>query len=432
MIFLKHPTVLELLIRFALPALILICLVIGYFIFGKTFEKCLLNRQVIVLVTLGAFITSFVNIPIYLGAKLILAINFGAVVIPIIIAFTFLHRLVTDTRTGLSILFFTALICMITFALAQVEPVIGIIIGFPLYFIPVLLSVIFALIAFGVRDRFKVVPIAYSISTLGIFIGTDILLLPRVLATNVRIGYLGGQGMVDLIFVTGLYSIAFAFFIIITNVDSMILHQIHKTGATKNNERTDLAPDKIIDLISEKQQYIQAKMRLQKQFPITDAKTLIKSRMIAFLIDIIIQLIVIVILIYLTGLLLGARESLFDPGVILRGTYRLFLIGWAVLIYICYFTLFEWYFGQTPGKMVTRVKVVTITSWSRGQPKQKVKFTREFLSMFTRNVMRLWELVLGFYIISIIMILISGSGQSISDHLSGTIALNWNIVEQRR
>ncbi len=201
--------------RFWFPLIILIFIMFGIIWNRETFEKANLNRYVIIFLLVGGLIGSFINLPVYSNESMSLFINAGGILIPILISCYFIYKTCKDVIFTFSTIL---LVVPVTYIFARFESGYGIIIEFPYYFFPMLFGTLFPFIFFhNQRDRIrKIIPISYSSTTIGIFIGSDILLLPVLLDSNIRVGYLGGLGIFDLIFISGLYSIAFSYFSIRT------------------------------------------------------------------------------------------------------------------------------------------------------------------------------------------------------------------------
>ncbi len=376
----------EIFLRFVLPVIIFTGLIFGYNKYKHIYERCFINKSMLALLTLGTLSTVLINVPIYIDAELIIAVNFGAIIIPLVISFVFIFEInkqLANLFRSSIVIMFVIVISMISFMLSYFKPGFGITMDFPYYFVPMLYGVLFAFILVGRSNNFySAVPIAYSISTLGVFIGADVLQLPIAINENLRIGYLGGQGVLDMVYISGLYSLVFALFIVIIN--------------TKRSEKKEKA---------------------HRESYMIDRAWLIKPRAVAFLIDCTIQF-MIIYLFYFT--VFGDIHLTLDQVMPFRGIERVFLLGWSVSIHIFYFTFFEWYFGQTPGKMVTGIKVVPVQYIGITKKKKTARTSNKFLNIFTRNILRIVELVLGFYVVSMILIKLSQSEQRIGDYFADT------------
>jgi uncharacterized RDD family membrane protein YckC len=90
----------------------------------------------------------------------------------------------------------------------------------------------------------------------------------------------------------------------------------------------------------------------------------------------------------------------------------LLVIGFFVLFF-GYFIIFEWIWnGRTPGKRLLGIRVV-----------RDGGFPLDFTASVIRNVVRILELVLGFYAISAISTLLSPSNRRLGDMAAGTIVV---------
>jgi len=77
-----------------------------------------------------------------------------------------------------------------------------------------------------------------------------------------------------------------------------------------------------------------------------------------------------------------------------------------------YFTLFEYLSGSTIGKMVIGISV-----------KEENMEKAEFMTSFTRNIIRFLDMALGFYFISLILIKFSPKKQRLGDLIAGSVVV---------
>lgn len=90
-----------------------------------------------------------------------------------------------------------------------------------------------------------------------------------------------------------------------------------------------------------------------------------------------------------------------------------FIVATIFLIFYGYFILFEIFWnGQTPGKKLLGIRVVR----DGGYPV-------DFGASFLRNVIRIAEQLLGFYMVAAIVSLISQENKRIGDYAAGTIVV---------
>jgi uncharacterized RDD family membrane protein YckC len=377
---------------------------IGYVKYKNQFQQLYLDKRILGLLIIGVFSTSIINIPIYLNDKLIIFINFGAIIIPILISAIFLYKFSSKI---LEIIILILLIGLITYLLAKVDPDHGIIIEFPFYFLPILIGVLFSVLLFRysiIKDSIALIPIAYCICTLGIFIGTDIFLFPSILDENIRTGYIGGQGIFDLIYIAGLFSIA------LTLIIFSFQNRYNYSTSKKLTDHMLKSPG------HRDRDYKQKNVKKLMTVKIAD----LKYRAMAFFIDCAIQILLITLLFYLFF-----KEFFlnYELSILTDGIKWAFLFGWASVIHIFYFTIFEWISGQTPGKEIAQIKVITYWKIKNNKIKIHSKNRIEFSSILTRNILRFLETILGFYLISIFLIQLTSKHQRIGDIFADSIVI---------
>ncbi len=463
-------TVVEILIRFGLPILIFAGLFIGYMHFRAIFHKCLLDKRVLALLTIGAISTSIVNIPFFIGKDVMFTVNLGSVIIPLVISSFFIYKM----RINIGFIFIMIIIIsLITYLLSYIDPEIGIVSDFPWYILPIFLSAFLAIL-FLLPYPAEAVPLAYIISTFGVFIGADLTRLPVLFQNDLNIGYIGGLGIFDLIYISGLFAltltlvcnyprikaeapkqdiknsnmnrhlhiawnlveekrytlavkIAIKAIILrladLTNQKVTIasspriikacgLSKIHQSDflllLTYYKEENLTRIDAIRALVSVEQLCRAINMEEQKKF------SPLKTRLAAFGIDCVIQCIIFgfLLIIMIVGLNFQYNE-------LFIGIWRFALFWWAIFIHIFYFIFFEWYFGQTPGKLFVKIKVVALGPNKRIGKSQY--HNHDFLSVFTRNILRIIDLII--FLLSIFSIIQSTKRQRLGDYFAQTAVI---------
>ncbi len=129
------------------------------------------------------------------------------------------------------------------------------------------------------------------------------------------------------------------------------------------------------------------------------------SRMIALLIDVLIQAVVLIPV----AIGLGSG-GLVDAATIVVLSVILFLVVWA------YFPLFEWFWrGRTPGKRAQRLRVVGIDGHPAGGA-----------AILVRNLIRIVD-VIAFPFLAVISMLVTRRSQRLGDLAAGTM-----VVRDRR
>ena len=134
------------------------------------------------------------------------------------------------------------------------------------------------------------------------------------------------------------------------------------------------------------------------------------QRIVAFLIDTAIIVGIVISFFYLGGVLgvYDLNEILSEQSFI----WFLALIMWLWIAQIIYFTFFEGWKGQSPGKKLIGIKVTN-------DELQKC----DFLDAFTRNVVRFLDIVLFIYAVSLLVMNLYPKRQRIGDLVAKTVVL---------
>lgn len=134
------------------------------------------------------------------------------------------------------------------------------------------------------------------------------------------------------------------------------------------------------------------------------------QRIVAFLIDTAIIVGIVISFFYLGGVIgvYDLNEILSEQNFI----WFLALIMWLWIAQIIYFTLFEGWKGQSPGKRLIGIKVTN-------DELQKC----DFLDAFTRNVVRFLDVVLLIYAVSLLVMNLYPKRQRIGDLVAKTVVL---------
>ncbi|AKB80978.1 hypothetical protein MSBR3_0400 [Methanosarcina barkeri 3] len=236
-----YPPILELPLAIILLLLIITIPLIVIYLFLRlteaAFEEIGFDHWHATLAVFGSFIGSLINIPLYAGTissypgwyitlasifapgfpttfhPLYLAINVGGAIVPLIIsAHLVLTRRVSASKAGAGIL----VVALITYVLAQ--PVAGKGIVLPFWVSPVL-AVICSLVL--LRGYCGAPSLAYISGSIGTLLGADVMniLTPGVLPALSPVGLqtskslvlsIGGAGVFDGIFLTGILAVLFA------------------------------------------------------------------------------------------------------------------------------------------------------------------------------------------------------------------------------
>ncbi|KLK88332.1 hypothetical protein SZ63_04690 [Methanoculleus sediminis] len=197
----------QILVAFAvlIPALVIFNLLL---ISEGVFESIGLRFYQAVLVTVGALLGSLIDIPLLPIGEDVIAVNVGGAVIPFFVTLEMIGRGRVSRLKSLAAIVMVSLV-----AYAFATPVPGLGITMPFYVAPLAGAVAGLLLARGCRAA---PGLAYAGGTMGTLLGADILNLanPEVFSALVGGGStvlsIGGAGIFDGIFVTGVLSVLLA------------------------------------------------------------------------------------------------------------------------------------------------------------------------------------------------------------------------------
>lgn len=404
-----------------------------------------------------------VDVPVFAYREYFLAFNVGGALIPVVLSI----HLLRAKRVGWPYWLPSVIgVSLVTFFITRVQPAQGIVAEFPYLFIPSVSATLLALVLFS-RDSPKTAALAYSTATLGSLIGADVYHLPELFATQGFIGSIGGAGVFDLVYVAGILS-----FSLVLIFGSRRLRRIRRTvphaelaqeriawelraslyaiwtqqyqmsiqrtlGAVQEKIRAVAAafghkgslPNALYQTVPNPvtlQQY-QA-LAQQANNPHVDYSTAywaiaqgqnilqqlhaaertrfatVGQRVGAFSIDASVILALVVALYYGISFLAGIA----DPFVLF-----LTFLFWAWSTQLFYFTLFEYFWkGYTPGKRVVGIRVAD----RNGRP-------LDFITVFTRNVVRILDFVAFAYVPALIVMTRSQRVQRPGDMVADTVVL---------
>ena len=148
------------------------------------------------------------------------------------------------------------------------------------------------------------------------------------------------------------------------------------------------------------------------------------SRFIALSIDLVIQVVVTIVLFIVFGWLfsLGEAKSVVKhvPVGKLARAITIGIVSFGVfVIFFGYFIVLEWRFGRTPGKAAMGLRVV-----------RDGGFPLDFTGSVVRNVVRILEAGIGFYVLSAISTLLSPYNRRLGDYAAGTLVVRDNTFER--
>ncbi|MEE9151784.1 MAG: RDD family protein [Thermoplasmata archaeon] len=469
----------------AIPILLYVELYIGHMDYTGFLQKCGFGRREVGLLLVGGLVgivlgpLGLYGVPLYIYQSSLLAIDLGGAIIPIVLS---LYLIKIKKLNIPAFIGAVAIIGVVTYMASEFRPPLGIVSEFPYFLFPSFIAIALALLVYRKRIT-SGIPFAYATTTFGVLIGADIVRIPQVMIGLEEIreemglpfsaGSIGGAGGLDLVFLGGLIAIAPLFFL----ASRALRHSPEEISPSKafeqdlnhtlstaeklyregNYEGTLESAVRAVEMkiqdvgfkfgikqspyitldILQVHPYIRndywllipaLKSRYKTQNDafraIVTARHILKElervetklyatntqRMVAFLIDAAIIVGIVISFFYLGGILgiYDLNEILSEQNFI----WFLALIMWLWVAQIVYFTIFEGWKGQSPGKRLVGIKVTTDEQTKSG-----------FMDAFTRNVVRFLDMVLFFYLISLLIMNLYPKKQRIGDMVAKTVVL---------
>ena len=384
-----YKIVLTLLLTIFFPFIFLLLLSILFIIYKETFEKIGFGKRELSLLIVGSLSTKFFDLPIFVYKSYLLALNVGGALIPLVLSF---YLICKNNMRFLKILLAVSLVAFATYMVTIVKEE-GVISYFPYYFLPMILSFLLALL-FYYRNP-SATAFAYICSTLGVIIGGDFSHLPE-LFRKPFMGSMGGAGIYDLVYLSGLISFCITFPFVKKEKLSK-WERLRRKFEKELRIASKLTEGRIpVDFLKEnyitKKEFNTIIRKLYENAPFAN----LFARILAFLIDF-------AILSVLSFVLLILFFQGFD---IIAFIYIL------LSLQIFYFMFLEYFFGASIGKAIAEIKVKTVDN-------DKL----DFMGAFTRNILRPLEFFLGFYLVSLLFILLTPKKQRFGDIIADTIVV---------
>ena len=384
-----YKIVLTLLLTIFFPFIFLLLLSILFIIYKETFEKIGFGKRELSLLIVGSLSTKFFDLPIFVYKSYLLALNVGGALIPLVLSF---YLICKNNMRFLKILLAVSLVAFATYMVTIVKEE-GVISYFPYYFLPIILSFLLALL-FYYRNP-SATAFAYICSTLGVIIGGDFSHLPE-LFRKPFMGSMGGAGIYDLVYLSGLISFCITFPFVKKEKLSK-WERLRRKFEKELRIASKLTEGRIpVDFLKEnyitKKEFNTIIRKLYENAPFAN----LFARILAFLIDF-------AILSILSFVLLILFFQGFD---IIAFIYIL------LSLQIFYFMFLEYFFGASIGKAIAEIKVKTVDN-------DKL----DFMGAFTRNILRPLEFFLGFYLVSLLFILLTPKKQRFGDIIADTIVV---------
>jgi len=427
---------LEVIFLIFLPLVLLSGLVIAYTRHRGMFLKIGFSHREIGLISIGPFAAMMFDMPVFIYKNYFLAFNLGGAVVPIVLSLYLVGKKnipIMKTVAG------TAIVAVATFMITRVTDM-GVVASFPFYLIPSVLSVLISFLIFSGHSE-RTPGYGYAISTLGVLIGADFFHFPEIFSKPFM-GSVGGAGLYDMVYITGLLSICL--------ILPFMSKDIKRASIPLNEPAMLLRAASLLDDYEKAVGYAVKAVGLKisevaKKFCIDSDNVLpvligsdayrdylVMKRIKIFSSENAKKSIVTAGLIIDT---LEKKEMRFYASGIRRAAA--FMLDFAILIpfsvlfavlsnlnfffmfliflfslQFLYFTLLEYFYGSTVGKAFMHISV-------RADSMEKL----DFISSFTRNIIRFFDMLLGFYFISIIFIALSPKKQRLGDIVAGSIVV---------
>jgi uncharacterized RDD family membrane protein YckC len=469
----------------AIPVLLYVELYIGHMDYTGFLQKCGFGRREVGLLLVGGLggiilgPLGLYGVPLFIYQSSLLAIDFGGAIIPIVLS---IYLIITKKLNLPTLITSIAVISVVAYLVSEFRPPLGIVSEFPYFLFPSFTAIGLALLVYRQRIT-SGIPFAYATTTFGVLIGADIVRIPLVMVglEQVRESYglpfaagsIGGAGGMDLVFLAGLIAAAPLFFLAPLALrrskeeitpskafDNKLHQTMTLTERLLKEGKYDAATETALRAVDMKIQDVGYKFGIKQSSYITldmlkihpylrndywllvnasrqkpkspneafraiiTARHLIREldkvenrlyatysqRIVAFLVDMSIIIGIMLCLFYIGGIM-----GLYDLNDIFGLLYSIWFVAFTMWLWVAsafYFTIFEAWKGQSPGKKLIGIKVTN-------DEQEKC----DFMDAFTRNVVRLFDMVLLFYAASLIVMKIYPNRQRIGDKVAKTMVI---------
>lgn len=173
--------------------IVLFVLMVELRILGYAYRKIGVPPRYMFLVLVLSLVGSHVNLPLYRDHGSVVAINVGGALLPVALS------LYLFFRTGLwgRMIVATAIVAIVVHGLARIVPGQGI--AVPILVPPLAAAGVGLLLSFR-----RAPPVAYVAGSMGTLIGADVMNLHRVVELGAPVLSIGGAGVFDGVFLTGI------------------------------------------------------------------------------------------------------------------------------------------------------------------------------------------------------------------------------------
>lgn len=431
----------------------------GLFIFymhkRNFLEKTGFGKAEVGMILVGSLFGMIADIPLIVSDESLLNINVGGGLIPVIVAGSLVYKKKINLYT---LALATGIVSAVAFLITDFRPSMGIVAEFPQFLLPSFLGIVFAFVF--EREAEMRIPFAYTAAVMGNLIGADLVRIPMLVDEGV-LGSIGGAGAMDLVYLSGLIAavplIAFYYnsypdgvhgsllddsinfmrdgrFIKSVISSQKAVDRNIKKGWNLMKMRGDMAlgqrfsPEMVMSYLGfhkyaiedyktmNRRGYRPTKKDAHKVFVTARFLTAsineklnkyfhsLSKRIIAYLIDLLLIFVPFVLILIFVFL----RNTIITD-MIQSYSYLLAIFSLMISIQFIYFTLLEWKFGASLGKKLMGLKVVS-------DDMEAITFVQSA----ARNTARYADIILYFYIFSIVLMVSGGKNKRIGDYVAGT------------
>lgn len=455
----------------AVPLVMLPVLSVSLLIFylhkREYLKKSGFHKPEIGLILVGSFFGLVADVPLIVSSDTLLNINLGGALIPVIVCGSLIYR---KKLKLWKLVVGVSAVSVVAYRITRYEPNVGIVAEFPYFLIPSLLGLVIAVLFGWLTDDdiYHQIPYTYTFAVLGNLIGADLVRIPLLVEEGIM-GSIGGAGAMDLVYLSGLiaalplifiyywseplrdrtdlvsksrtalnqrefkksYKLIYKSVQIEMDKAKRLIDRIYSSPFNSAKQFTDVEvlkylnfhPYVIFDYIWFKKSDKFNSLEMAEKYFLTgrlvrdgvedrlnERINSLSRRMIAYIIDLIILVIPIFIAVYyllqkdLIGITIVGGTPVFEGRTILFA-----ILSLSVSIQFLYFTLLEWWLGGSFGKLILGLRVMD----------DDFKHF-SFIQSAARNAGRYADMLLFFYIISILLILHSPEDKRIGDYIAGS------------
>ncbi len=191
-----------------LPLITLLLLALIFYIFylilQSAFEEVGFNKWEASIIVFSCIIFGWVDIPLFLYNKWMVAINMGGALIPLIISIYLMFSRKVAGRSMVGMLLVAYFAYHVTAVTKE-----GVVSSFPYWLLPPVVASLYSIVV-SVKSKKKAASIAYSAGTMGVIIGADLLHLKELLSMEIpsrTMASIGGATILDMVFLTGVIAV---------------------------------------------------------------------------------------------------------------------------------------------------------------------------------------------------------------------------------